>query len=162
MRFGVAAHLCREGYDEAAVRQALEVRELVERHAHDKATDDELAARLDAAAREPWWESAYLPVRPFDKRERAAWRREMDFDPEPVIADVDVPTLLLYGTDDLWLPVDESVIVWRRHHPGVSVVLIDGASHELLRNGQPTREADDAVRAWLSNIGNRGKTRCSP
>lgn len=152
MRFGVAAHLRRNGYDEIAVEQALRARALVEAHAHAEATDEDVADVLTAAAREPWWELAHLPAVPFDERERAAWRAEMDFDPEPSIAAVDVPTLLLYGTDDLWLPVKESVAVWRRHHPGIDVAYADGASHDLARHGEPARETEERLATWLDEL----------
>lgn len=152
MRFGVAAHLRRHGYDESEVEQALEARALVEAHAHGEVSDEAVAEALRAAAREPWWTLAYLPAVPFDEQERAAWRGEMDFDPEPSIAGVDVPTLLLYGTDDLWLPVDESVAVWRAHHPAIEVVYAEGASHDLARDGEPARETEERLLSWLSDL----------
>ncbi len=150
MRFGITAHLRRHGYDETAVDQALRARLLVEEHAHGRATDDEVRPALEAAAREPWWELAYLPAVPFDEDERAAWCSEMDFDPEPSIAAVDVPTLLLYGTDDLWLPVEDSVAVWRKHHPEIEVAYAEGASHDLMRDGQPVRELEERLLRWLA------------
>jgi len=152
MRFGVSAHLRRAGYDEQAVEQASAARKLVEAHAHDQVAGEEVANALAAAALRPWWELAYLPEKPFDEHERAEWCREMDFDPEPSIAAVNVPTLLLYGTDDLWLPVDESLATWRRHHEDVSVLLIQGASHGLSRNGQTAPEVYDAVLTWLAQL----------
>ena len=152
MRFGVAAHLRRNGYDELAVEQALHARALVEAHAHAAATDDDLADALTAAAHESWWELAYLPAVPFDEQERAAWCAEMDFDPGPSIAAVDVPTLLLYGTDDLWLPVKESVAVWRKHHPGIDVGYADGASHDLTRHGEPAPETEERLLSWLDEV----------
>jgi alpha/beta superfamily hydrolase len=152
MRFGVTAHLRRNGYDGLAIEQALHARALVEAHAHGEAAAGEIAGALTAAAREPWWELAYLPAAPFDEQERAAWCAEMDFDPEPSIAAVDVPTLLLYGTDDLWLPVKESVAVWRKHHPGIEVVHADRASHDLTRHGDPARETEERLLTWLDEL----------
>ncbi|HEV2590387.1 MAG TPA: CocE/NonD family hydrolase [Gaiellaceae bacterium] len=152
MRFGVTAHLRRNGYDERAVEQALRARLLVEDHAHGSASAEDVRDVLAAAAREPWWELASLPAVPFDEQERAAWCVEMDFDPVPSIAAVDVPTLLLYGSDDLWLPVDESVAVWRRHHPDVEVAHAAGASHELRRDGQPAHEIEQRLLAWLNQL----------
>ncbi len=152
MRYGVAAHLRRAGYDEAAVGDALRARRLVEEHAHGSADDAEVREALEAAAREPWWESAHLPAVPLDEEERAAWCAEMDFDPEPSIAAVDVPTLLLYGTDDLWLPVQESVAVWRKHHPQIEVVYAEGASHDLTRDGRPAPEVEERLLRWLDDL----------
>jgi alpha-beta hydrolase superfamily lysophospholipase len=152
MRFGVTAHLRRNGYDERAVGQALRARLLVEDHAHGCACAEDVRDALLAAAREPWCELASLPAVPFDEQERAAWCAEMDFDPAPWIAAVDVPTLLLYGTDDLWLPVEESIAVWRRHHPDVEVAYAEGASHELRRDGHPAREIEERLLGWLNQL----------
>jgi alpha-beta hydrolase superfamily lysophospholipase len=38
----------------------------------------------------------------------------MDYDPEPVIAQVRCPTLLFYGEADEWTPAEDSIAVWRR------------------------------------------------
>jgi hypothetical protein len=152
MRFGVTAHLRSNGYDELAVDEARHARVLVEAHAHGEATGKDVGDALTAATRRPWWPLAHLPAVPFDERERAAWRAGMDFDPEPWIAGVDVPTLLLYGTADLWLPVEESVAIWRRHHPGIEVAYADGASHDLTRHGEPARETEERLLAWLAEL----------
>jgi alpha-beta hydrolase superfamily lysophospholipase len=78
----------------------------------------------------------------------------MDFDPEPSIAAVDVPTLLLYGTDDLWLPVEDTS---RRHHPAIDVAYADAASHDLTRGSEPARETEERLLAWLDGYaGGRG------
>lgn len=38
----------------------------------------------------------------------------MDYDPQPVIAQVSCPTLLFYGESDEWTPAEDSIAVWRR------------------------------------------------
>jgi len=153
MRYGVAANLRRAGFTEEEVATALAVRTLVEEHAHADAEDDEVERSLRAAANERWWELAYLPIRPFSAGERQDWIREMDFDPEPAISRVDIPTLLIYGTDDLWTPVDSSVEVWQRHHPDAGVRMIDGASHDLLIGGGLAEPYEAILTEWLVENG---------
>jgi pimeloyl-ACP methyl ester carboxylesterase len=60
----------------------------------------------------------------------------MDFDPEPIFAQVHCPTLLVYGEDDEWTPAEESIQVWRRAAKGeVTVVRLAGASHHPTLKG---------------------------
>ena len=57
-----------------------------------------------------------------DRGRTACGHTEMSFDPLPVFGRVRVPTLLVYGGDDIWVPVEESLAnsaVTR--HPGTDV-----------------------------------------
>ena len=66
-----------------------------------------------------------------DEDERRLWLEEMDFEPEPVFARVSVPTLLFYGDEDEWIPLEESIEAWRRARgDAVDVVLLRGFGHE--------------------------------
>jgi pimeloyl-ACP methyl ester carboxylesterase len=87
---------------------------------------------LDAARREPWWELEYLPDRlPENFGDARVWRDEMEFEPEPVFAEVRVPTLLFYGEDDEWIPIDASIEAWRRARgEKVEIVRLAGTGHD--------------------------------
>ena len=37
----------------------------------------------------------------------------MDFDPIPMIQKVSVPVLLLYGETDPWVPIKQSIALWK-------------------------------------------------
>jgi alpha-beta hydrolase superfamily lysophospholipase len=76
----------------------------------------------------------------------------MDFDPAPVFAATRVPTLLFYGADDSWTPVQASVDAWRRARgDAVDVVVIPEASHELtLTDGGLAPEYDERLAKWLA------------
>jgi uncharacterized protein len=70
----------------------------------------------------------------------------MDFEPEPVFARVRVPTLLIYGEDDDWMPVDESVAAWRRARRNeVDVLRLPGVGHAPIGS----REYEEALLGWL-------------
>src|SRR5205814_429801 len=77
-----------------------------------------LEADLRAAAREPSWEYVFLPDQLPTGAEaetaRAVLANEMFFDPEPIFSAVRVPTLLFYGDDDSWTPIEASIDTWRR------------------------------------------------
>jgi hypothetical protein len=72
-----------------------------------------LAALLDAATGEPWWPLTWLP----DKVPASGAWADMDFDPEPAVARVACPTLLMYGEDEENVPAATSIAVWRRASP---------------------------------------------
>ena len=58
---------------------------------------------------EPWLELAFLPPALLDDEGRRLWIEEMDFDPRPVFARSSCPTLLFYGSEDSWSPVEPSI-----------------------------------------------------
>lgn len=67
---------------------------------------------------------------------------------EPLYPRLDLPVLVVWGTDDTWIPVD------RAHRlakliPGAQLDLIDGAGH-LIQLDQPTRLAT-ALHRWLTD-----------
>jgi hypothetical protein len=60
----------------------------------------------------------------------------MDFDPEPIFAEVCCPTLLFYGEDDEWAPAEESIQVWRcAARAELTVVRLAEATHHPTLNG---------------------------
>lgn len=154
MRYAAAEQIRRSGFGPDVVDRALALRRRLEDWVHDpnKKAGDSLRVELAAAADEPWWESAFLRRDLPDSAGRAAWISEMDFDPRPVFAAVSVPTLLFYGADDEWTPVDDSIAAWRvARGEAVDVALIPGASHELtLPDGRLAPTYEDRLVAWLT------------
>ncbi len=65
---------------------------------------------------------------------------DMDYDPAVIISQVRCPVLLFYGEDDEWVPVDDSVAVWRQTtaaagNTAVTVVRLPGTSHHPTLHG---------------------------
>ena len=89
-----------------------------------------LEAAHSAAKEETWWPKACFPGELPDDGQRQELRDELDFDPAPVFARVDVPTLLFYGDEDEWIPVDESIDVWRRVGRDLEITVVSGTGHE--------------------------------
>jgi alpha-beta hydrolase superfamily lysophospholipase len=117
---------------------------------------------LDGAPREPvelaigrarrlrWWPLVHLDdeLPPDDQRE--ALRRELLFDPAPVFAATDVPTLLVYGPDDDWIPVRTSIDAWRRaRRSGIELALVPGTRHMPVVDGKIAPLYHHALLAWL-------------
>ena len=114
MRYATATALRAAGYGDAEVDQALSTRAAVDAATRGELDRDTAAAQVAAATGEPWFEAAYIPSLPdaYDGA-RSKWRLEMDYDVAPVLAQVDVPVLLIHGDHDRWTPIEDSQRVWR-------------------------------------------------
>ncbi len=154
MRYAVAEQLRRDGFGADVVAQALELRAQTETwiRGHDI---DGLDANLAAAAHEPWWRLAFLPESLPAEAETEAVRRELAeellFDPEPVFAQVSVPTLLFYGDDDSWTPVEPSINAWRRARGDeIEIVVLAETGHEPTHpDGTIEPEYERKLVEWL-------------
>jgi pimeloyl-ACP methyl ester carboxylesterase len=153
MMYAVAQQLERAGYGRAVVQRVLALRRDYEAFVHGRAAgrEDALAAELSAAMDEPWWLLAFLPPILLDAEGRRLWIEEMDWDPRPVFARVQVPALMFYGADDAWTPVEPSVEAWREARgSAVDVVVVPDASHEMaLPDGSISLEYEQKLVDWL-------------
>ena len=146
MRWAVPRQLRLAGYGDDAVALQDAARAELEDVIHGRGSAERAQELLDAASREAWWPLAYLPDRLLDEEEQRGWIEEMDFEPEPIFAAVRVPTLLVYGEADSWMPVDLSVEAWRRARgEEVDVVRLPGVGHEPIGS----REYEEALLGWL-------------
>jgi pimeloyl-ACP methyl ester carboxylesterase len=65
---------------------------------------------------------------------------------EPRYGDIDVPTLIVWGTDDVWIPPDRAERL-HRVIPGSVVHYIEGAGH-LVQEDHPTA-LTDTIQRWI-------------
>jgi uncharacterized protein len=157
MHFAVAEQIRRAGYGPEAVTRAVELRARAERWIRGEEAGD-LGADLAAAAGEPWWPHVYLPEALPPEGEADVILRELAdelfFEPAPVFAQVRVPTLLFYGDDDSWIPVEASIETWRRARgDDVEVVILLGTGHEPIReDGTIAPEYERKLVEWLSAL----------
>jgi uncharacterized protein len=153
MMYAVEQQLRLAGYGDDVVERALDLRRRFEHWVHTRAPgpDEQLAADLRAGVDEPWWGQAWLPPTLLDDESVRLWVEEMDFDPRPVFAQVRVPTLLVYGAEDSWTPVEASVEAWRAARGSeVEVVVVPGAEHDLkLPDGRFAPEYERRLVEWL-------------
>src|SRR6266851_1593506 len=130
MLFGTAKHARMAGFGEDAARRIVAARRVVDDFRRGTVARDEAQAAIDGIAEEPWFAHTYLPQ---GLHGQMVWR-DMDFDPEPIFANVRVPTLLFYGEDDEWSPIDVSIGAWERAseragNRDVLVVRLPGTGH---------------------------------
>ena len=158
MLYGTAKHVRAAGFGDEAADRVIAVRVVVDDHRRGRASVDAAQRAIDSIVNEPFFEHAYLPR---DARALGPWP-DMDFDPEPVFAKVRVPTLLFYGEDDEWQPIDESISAWRRAatragNDDVTVIRLSGTGHAPTRDGKKDETAVDpeyerALIAWLRSV----------
>jgi pimeloyl-ACP methyl ester carboxylesterase len=138
------------------------VRRVVDEFRRGRIAHESAQAAVDEVRDEAWFDLAYLPS---NVSTTGLWP-DMDFDPEPVFANVRVPTLLFYGEDDEWSPIEASVAAWERAaakagNDDVSVVRLKGAKHFPTIGGGEEIEAiapeyERTLIAWLGRVTRAG------
>jgi uncharacterized protein len=153
MRYGTAEQLRRAGYGDEALAELRELRVAVEDYL--RGSSDRAAAQtvVDRYADRPWFDLVHLPR---ELPEGARWT-DMDFDPEPVFAQVRCPVLLFYGEADEWTPIEPSVEAWQRASSAeVTVVRLAGADHTPTLGGgidDPIApEYERTLVSWLDGL----------
>jgi pimeloyl-ACP methyl ester carboxylesterase len=155
MLYGTAKHARLAGFSEQAVQRIVAARRAVDEFRRGKGSADEAQRAVDSIKTEPWFEHAYLPA---DVSSLGPWP-DMDLEPWAIFAGVHVPTLLFYGDDDEWSPIDESIAAWERAartagNSDVTVVRLPGTGHLPTRGGAERIEAisadyEQALLSWL-------------
>ena len=113
MRYATATSLRGAGFGEAEVDRALAVRTAVDGATRGEVGRAEAETRVREAEGEPWFEAAFIPPLPNGSSAGVKWRLEMDYDVAPVLAQLEVPVLLIHGDHDRWTPIDDSQRIWR-------------------------------------------------
>jgi uncharacterized protein len=158
MRYGTAKHARMAGLGQDVAVKVVAAREIVDelRRGHASVTDAQRA--VDAIKHEPWFTYAYLPA---DVRTLGPWP-DMDLEPAAIFAQVRVPTLLFYGEDDEWTPIDASIAAWEEaariaRNRDVTIVRLPGTMHLPTLGGAETVEAvspdyERALVGWLRRV----------
>jgi uncharacterized protein len=79
-----------------------------------------------------WFKLAFVPRA--EKLKSSHALKEMDFDATRLVGDIKVPLLFIYGGEDPWVPVKESLSRLKtivKESPNVCYAVIPGASHEM-------------------------------
>jgi len=165
MLYGTARHVRMAGFDEDAAERVVSVRRVVDEFRRGRVPIEEAQRAVDGIRNEAFFPYAYVP----EVVERAAIWRDMDFDPEPVFANVRVPTLLFYGEDDEWSPMEASTAAWERAsgragNPDVLVVRLPGTTHFPTLGGvesieRVSPEYERTLLEWLDRVTRSGSVR---
>ncbi|MDQ2951747.1 MAG: alpha/beta hydrolase [Chloroflexota bacterium] len=164
MLYGTVKQARLAGFGDEATRHIVAVRQVVDEHRRGRATLAEAQRAVDSIKNEPFFAHAWTPP---DLRGIDLTWRDMDFDPEPIFAGVRVPTLLFYGEDDEWSPIDASVAAWKRSaeragNNNVTVVRLAGTKHAPTLGGGDddpiSPEYERTMVDWLDQITRAGSS----
>lgn len=158
MLYGTAKHARMAGHAEDAAQRVVSVRRVVDDHRRGRVPRETAQAAVDAVKDEAWFAHTDLP----QKLDGLTFWPDMDFDPAPVFANVRVPTLLFYGEDDEWSPIDASVAAWERaaeraNNHDVLVQRLTGTGHFPTTGGVEAIEAispeyERTLVEWLGRV----------
>jgi len=147
MNFAVANILRIRGFSEEDVAQAVAARTAVDDFMRGRRDRASTQAILDQAATRPWFEHSYL-TRTFSDPTESRWAKEIRHDPLETIARVKVPALILFGTNDPWVPAQLSVERFRArlaHRRNLTMHVVKGANHEMATTVSMKDEIDPAL-----------------
>ncbi|MCJ7714894.1 MAG: alpha/beta fold hydrolase, partial [Anaerolineales bacterium] len=117
MNYSAKYELQENGISEQTIRQMLELRDLVDNYYRGNGNRSEIQKKINKFRNEVWFSLAYLdgslPKDPTVEK----WYQIMDFDPLPMMSNIDVPILLLYGERDPWVPITKSITQWKKYGP---------------------------------------------
>jgi pimeloyl-ACP methyl ester carboxylesterase len=113
MVYAVPQVLRAVGYDEAVAEAGARLREKVGAYYRGEVTREAAQAYIDQYKHEPWFEHVYIEESLPEVVAHTSWDNETQFDTWSVFSRITVPLLLLYGENDPWIPVEESIAIWR-------------------------------------------------
>ena len=99
MDYGAGYNLHQHGFTKNTIDQAIALRNRVNEYYRGHISQEVVAAQLDRAEMEPWFEEAYIhpsQYLPEDVKEDKWWY-ELDYDPRPIWKQVGQPTLFLFA-----------------------------------------------------------------
>lgn len=140
MRYGTAQQLLQHGYGDVELAELAHLREALEsavRGHIDRATAQTV---VDQYADRPWFPLAHVPR---DLLGFPGTWEDMDYDPQPAIAQVICPTLLFYGESDEWTPAEDSIAAWQRvaGTNDLTIHRLTGCTHMPTRSSAETLES---------------------
>ena len=155
MRYGTAEQLRRAGFGANDLAELEELRSAWERQQRGDLSRPRAQAVVDRYRGRAWFPLSWVPDVLPDSR---AWD-DMDFDPAVPIGQLTCPVLAFYG-DDEWVPVQESIGIWRRCFPDparLAIRELPGTSHHPTLGGgrDLTSVSPDytaAITGWLDGV----------
>lgn len=156
MRYGVAEQLTRAGFGPRALTELRKLRDAWEAYQRGDLSRDTAQAVVDNFAGRRWMNLSWVPATLPD--EPGGWD-DMDFDPAAAISRICCPVLAFYG-DDEWVPVRESISVWRKRFTDASRLTIrtlDGTDHHPTLDGGRSiaaisPEYTATITSWLDYV----------
>lgn len=143
MIFGAQFALRQAGYPDEVIERATLLRQEYDVYCAGKMDRSEIAELLSVARSEPWFPLAFLPEEPPDDITQSKWYYQYDFDPAEAISNVRAPVLLLFAERDPWIPIEQSISIWKKRRPtNLTTLIVPGTNHFMAKTTDPAHEAD--------------------
>ncbi len=146
MNFAVANILRIQGQPQAVIDRAIDARRAVDDYVRGRRSRAEAEAAEAGIRGEPWYRDTWLRGNIDDPE----WRQQIGNDPLQALAGSRVPTLVLFGQADPWVPVGTSLAALRSRSadfPQATVRVIDGADHGMMLDVPPEQQVDATLAA---------------
>ena len=141
MNFAVANILRIRSQPQSVIDRAVRARTAVDDYARGRRSRSEAEAAEADVADEPWYNQLWLKGNIDDPE----WPRQIGADPLRSLKRSRVPTLIIFGQSDPWVPVGVSLAALRSNAAGlpqVTVRVVDGADHAMMLGVPPLQQVD--------------------
>lgn len=134
-----------KGYPQSEIDQAMAMRRAIDDYDRGKVERVLVERMLAAAEHKPWFKEIYLGRDMIEPK--SDWREEISADPMKALNGSRVPTLILFGQNDVWIPVGAALNQLQAKStllPNLTARVISGATHEMMLGVDPKEEIDPA------------------
>jgi pimeloyl-ACP methyl ester carboxylesterase len=134
-----------KGYPQSEIDQAMATRRAIDDYDRGKIDRATVERMLDAAEHKPWFKQIYLGRDKIDPK--SDWREQISTDPMKSLDGSRVPTLIIFGQEDVWIPVADALHKLestKALHPNITTRVVSGATHEMMLGVDRKREIDPA------------------
>jgi dipeptidyl aminopeptidase/acylaminoacyl peptidase len=145
MNFASANIMRIKGYPKSEIDQAMATRHAIDDYDRGKIDRATVENMLNAAEHKPWFMEIYLGRSMIDPD--SDWREQISANPMKSLNGSRVPTLLIFGQNDVWIPVGaalQQLQATRKLHSNITTRVISGATHEMMLSVDPRQEIDPA------------------
>lgn len=141
MNFAVSNILRIRGQPQAVIDQAVAARTTVDDYARGRRSRAQAEAAEAGVRAAPWYDQIWLKGNIDDPE----WRQQISADPLRSLEGSKVPTLVIFGQADPWVPVASSLSSLTARAadlPQVTTFVIDGADHSMMLGVPPAQQID--------------------
>ncbi len=131
MIYSAAFALEKSGFTITDINEMHALRKLRDDYYRNKVSRALVQKKLQTAKLQAWFPFAYVSADLPIGIEKTTWHKTLDFDSTVFMDSPEVPTLLMYGEVDPWIPIGESISQWQKM-TNLTVEQIEDANHFML------------------------------
>lgn len=137
MDYSAQSTLKINGYSDSIVELSNQLRHLANEYYRGHINRNQAQSQINKYKGQSWFSSIYLSDSLPSDVSDSKWIYEMDFDPRNAFKNIDIPVLLLYGEYDRWVPIDESIKIWKEifnqnNNKDFTIVRINNSGHLMI------------------------------